>query len=207
MKKRIVILFVLAFLVFSPLFAVKSNLEYDTISLYLHGRVGVDAHINRLSSQNKSEFDREGVVARLGLDIYKNEDLDGKYGYTFGLDFDYPFHTKNNKYGYPSSLPYLSLNGGIVLRARPWDYIDFNITGKINLSTTDYQSLMVGLALETSLDLYVTDYFYLKGGLEYGAVVTRFLFADAEYYLDRNYMMNSFSFTLGGGYAFGGYSL
>ena len=143
----------------------------------------------------------DGRVARRK----KNRTEDGKnFGFTFRLGASIPFLVSSGNDGYPGKAMSLSFGGGIIFRARPWDYMDLTLSALLNLSTYDYRSLVLGVSIEPRFDLYLSDNLFLSLGGEYGSAIDRFLFKDA--FLDRGFSEARFSFTLGVGYAFGGYS-
>ena len=207
MKKIITVILILSIYISFSIFAANNAQNYDTISLYLHSTIGVDAITNSLTIPKKSNSaNREGVILKIGLDAYKNEDLGSKFGATAGLTLDVPFRSADAENGLSlGRKPYIGLSGGIIFRSRPWDYIDISLSTKGVISTYDYEAISLGLALEPSADLYFDDYIYLKISLLYSSEVVKFPFK-GDYFIERKNLPSMFSVTVGAGYAFGGYS-
>lgn len=206
--KRIVTIALIVSLIFtSSLFAANNAQNYDTISLYVHGTLGLDALTNSLSIPKKSySADREGVIVKLGIDAYKNEDLGAKIGATAGLELDIPFRSVKSGTGLDlGKLPYLGLSGGMIFRSRPWDYIDVSLSLKGVASTYDYKAISLGIALEPTADIYFDDNIYMKVALSYGSDIVKFPFKGDDYLVISN-LPSHFSISLGAGFAFGGYS-
>ena len=203
--KKIVILFLLLSLVFSSLFAADNAQNYDTISLYVHGTVMADAFTSSFTLPEKENHaDREGVAIKVGLDAFKNEDLGAKFGFTSDLNFGIPFRSVGEAVNY-GKRPYLGLSCGMILRSRPWDYIDISLGVKGVISTLDYESISLGYSLEPQADIYFDDSIYLKVSLSFGSDFVRFPFK-GEYFLERSNLPSHFTLGVGCGYAFGGYS-
>ena len=204
MKK--IVAFVFVFSLLFSLFAVDNAQNYDTISLYLHSTVMFDTITTSFNSKEESNrANREGVALKVGVDAFKNEDLGAKFGATADICVDYPFRSKESSTITLGKLPYLALSGGILFRSRPWDYIDISLSVKGVVSTYDYKAISLGVSVEPSCDVYFDDYFYLKVSMSYGSDILKFPFND-EYFLIRNNLPSRFSFGVGCGYAFGGYS-
>lgn len=206
--KKIFLIVMTLILSLSSLFAADNAQNYDTITFYLHSTVGVDAAVRRLSiPRTESSCDREGIAIKVGMDAYKNEDLGAKYGATFGIESSIPFRnapSKNGKYDLGKT-PFLGINGGLVFRSRPWDYIDISLSLKAVVSTYDFSSISLGYSFESHGDIYFTDIVYLKVAVSYGSDLFRLPFGK-DSYLERGNLPSRFSFTVGAGYAFGGYS-
>ena len=203
--KKICSLFLLFSLIITSLFALDNAQNYDTISLYLHGTVMADAFTSSLSLPSKeNNANREGVALKVGIDTFKNEDLGAKFGLTADLAFDIPFRSFGDEVNY-GKRPYIGISGGMIFRSRPWDYIDISLGVKGVISTLDYKSISLGIALEPQADIYFDDYIYLKVSLSYGSDFVRFPFK-GEYFLERSNLPSRFTLGVGCGYAFGGYS-
>ena len=203
--KKICSLFLLFSLIITSLFAANNAQNYDTVSLYLHGTVMADAFTSSFTlPQKNNNANREGVAVKVGLDAFKNEDLGAKFGLTADLAFDIPFRSVGDEVNY-GKRPYLGLSGGMIFRSRPWDYIDISLSLKGNVSIYDYSSISLGLSLEPQADIYFFDDIYLKVSLSYGSDIAKIPFGGDKYVVWNN-LPSRFTFGIGCGYAFGGYS-
>ena len=205
MKKTISLILLISLFFISSAFASDNAQNYDTISLYLHGVLGVDGMTTSFSLPEKNGANREGVFFKVGVDGYKNEDLGAQLGATAALSFSLPFRSEEKAGIDLGKLPYLGFSGGIIFRSRPWDYIDISLGVKEVISTLDYESISLGISLEPQADIYFDDYIYLKVSLSYGSDFVRFPFK-GEYFLERSNLPSRFTLGVGCGYAFGGYS-
>ena len=205
MKKTISLILLISLFFISSAFASDNAQNYDIISLYLHGVLGVDGMTTSFSLPEKNGANREGVFLKVGVDGYKNEDLGAKLGATADLSFSLPFRSEEKAGINLGKLPYLGLSGGIIFRSRPWDYIDISLSLKGNVSIFDYSSISLGLSLEPQADIYFFDDIYLKVSLSYGSDIAKIPFG-GDKYLVWNNLPSRFTFGIGCGYAFGGYS-
>ena len=201
MKKKLLVIILLAVVLESAIFSAS---KYNSLSLYLRGGVGVDTIRPFVSYPSNPSFHREGIAIKGGVDGYINEEDGKNFGLAFRLGSSIPFLVSSDNAGYPGKAMSLSFGGGIIFRARPWDYMDLTLSALLNLSTYDYRSIVLGVSIEPRFDLYLSDNLFLSVGGEYGSAIDRFLCKDA--FLDRGFSEARFSFTLGVGYAFGGYS-
>ena len=160
MKKTISLILLISLFFISSAFASDNAQNYDTISLYLHGVLGVDGMTTSFSLPEKNGANREGVFLKVGVDGYKNEDLGAKFGFTSDLNFGIPFRSVGEAVNY-GKRPYLGLSCGMIFRSRPWDYIDISLGVKGVISTFDYESINLGLTIEPQADIYFDDYIYL----------------------------------------------
>ena len=179
MKKTMSLILLFSLLFISSAFASDNAQNYDTISLYLHGVLGVDGMTTSFSLPEKNGANREGVFLKVGVDGYKNEDLGAKLGATADLSFSLPFRTEEKAGIDLGKLPYLGLY--------------------------DYSSISLGLSLEPQADIYFFDDIYLKVSLSYGSDIAKIPFGGDKYVVWNN-LPSRFTFGIGCGYAFGGYS-
>ena len=68
MKKTISLILLISLFFISSAFASDNAQNYDTISLYLHGVLGVDGMTTSFSLPEKNGANREGVFLKVGVD-------------------------------------------------------------------------------------------------------------------------------------------
>ena len=203
MGKKTILILILALALLSLLPAK----EYSQYSLYVHGTLGLDALRSRVVvPEPKNNSGREGIALKLGADIFRDEDIGGKFGFTGGLSVGIPFHSFSQGSAEElGMLPSVALGGGILFRSRPFDFIDISLAFKGYVASLDYKSLSLGLSTTITSDIYFTDEVYMKVSVEYGSDIVKYLFGGDNFY-DPSHSLSSFSLSCGAGYAFGGYS-